>query len=91
MMTFLSNTNWWITLALAMAAATLPSLLKSLRLLFILPILALWFAAVISMAVKTGILAALTGGVISLLWGILLMLTSLLFSGVRQMAKKRYG
>ncbi len=91
MMTFLSNTTWWLTLALATAAATLPLLLKSLRMLFILPILALWFAAVISMGVKTGILAAFIGGVISLLWGFLLMMTSLLFSGVRQMAKKRYG
>ena len=90
-MTFLSNTIWWITVAAAMAATTLPSLLKSLRLLPMILILALWLAAVISMAMTAGILPALAGGGISLLWGFLFMLISLLFSGVRQMAKKRYG
>ena len=91
MMTFLSNTTWWITFAAAMAAATLPALQQSLRLLPVILILLLWLAAVISMAMTAGILPAFTGGGISLLWGLLLMLASLLFSGVRQMAKKRYG
>ena len=91
MMTFLSNTTWWITFAIAMAAATLPALLKSMRLLPMLLILALWLAAVTSIAMTSGVLPALAGGGISLLWGFLLMLASLLLSGVRQMAKKRYG
>ncbi len=78
-------------MAVAMGAASLPALLKSVRRLPILLIFALWLAAVISMAVSAGILAALAGGGISLLWGLLLMLASLLFSGVQQMAKKRYG
>ncbi len=78
-------------MAVTMGAASLPALLKSVRLLPMLLILALWLAAVISMAVSAGILAALAGGGISLLWGLLLMLASLLFSGVQQMAKKRYG
>ena len=74
-----------------MALASIPSLLKSLRILPILLILGLWLAAVIFMAVQAGTVAALAGGAISLLWGALLMLLSLLFTGVRQMAKKRYG
>jgi len=33
---FFSDTTWWITLAVAMAVATLPSLLKSLRMFLLL-------------------------------------------------------
>ena len=90
-LSFFSNTSYWITFAAAMVAATLPALLKSLRLLPMLLILFFWLASIISMALTADILPALAGGGISLLWGLLLMLTSLLFSGVRQMAKKRYG
>ena len=74
-----------------MAATTLPTFLKSLRLFPLLLIAVLWLAAVISMATTAGILPALAGASISLLWGLLLMLVSLLFSGLGQMAKKRYG
>ncbi len=74
-----------------MAVAALPAMLKSIRVCPMLLIVVLWLVLVIVMALKAGILAALTGGVISLLWGVLLMLASLLFSGLRQMAKKRYG
>ena len=74
-----------------MAATTLPTFLKSLRLFPLLLIAVLWLAAVISMAMTAGILPALAGTSISLLWGLLLMLVSLLFSGLEQMAKKRYG
>lgn len=90
-MTFLSNTTWWITFAAAMVSATLPAFMKSLRRLPMLLLLVLWLAAVISIAITSGVLPAVAGGGISLLWGLLLMLASLLFSGVRQMAKKRYG
>lgn len=90
-MSLFSNTTWWITMAVAMAAASLPALLKSLRRLPMLLIFALWLAALIFMAVNAGIFTALASGGFSLLWGFLLMLASLLFSGIRQMANKRYG
>ncbi len=88
---FFSNTTWWITLAVAMAVATFPSLLKSLRMFLLLLIALLWLVAVIAMGVTAGLVAALVGGGISLLWGLLLMLVSLIFSGVRQMANRRYS
>ena len=90
-MTFFYNTIWWIVVAAAMVFATLHSLLKSLRIFSLLLIATLWLVSVISMAMISGTFAALIGGGISLLWGLLLMLASLLFSGVRQMANKRYG
>lgn len=90
-MHFISDTTWWITVSVAMAATTLPTFLKSLRLFPLLLIAVLWLAAVISMATTADILPALAGASISLLWGLLLMLVSLLFSGLEQMAKKRYG
>ncbi|TLU53583.1 MAG: hypothetical protein FDX02_06990 [Chlorobium sp.] len=91
MMPFLSDTTWWITLAVAMAVATLPSLLKSLRMFLLLLIALLWLAAVIAMGVSAGFVAALAGGGVSLLWGLLLTLASLISSGVQQMANRRYS
>jgi hypothetical protein len=88
---FLSNTTWWIILAVAMVVTTLPSLLKSLRIVPLLLIIALWFSALFSMLLISNIWAALAGAAISLFWGLLLMVASLIFSGVRQMANKRYG
>ena len=91
MITFLSNSSWWITVALAMVVASIPSVLKPLRMVPLLLIVVFWLVPIINIAVAVGILAALAGGSISLFWGFLLMLISLLFSGVRDMAKKRYG
>ena len=88
---FLSNITWWITLAVVMAVATLPSLLKSLRIFSLLLIIVLWFSAVFIMFLTANIWAALAGAVISLLWGLLFMVLSLIFSGVRRMANQRYG
>ncbi len=88
---FLSNTTWWITLAVAIVVATLPSLLKSLRMFSLLLIIVLWFSAVFIMFLTANIWAALAGAVISLLWGLLFMVLSLIFSGVRRMANQRYG
>jgi len=88
---FFSNTTWWITLAVAMVVATFPSFLKSLRMVPLLLIAVLWIAAVISMFLTANIWAACAGAVISLLWGLLVMVLSLIFSGVRRMANQRYG
>ncbi len=90
-MNFISDTAWWITAAIAIAATSIPSLLKPLKILPMLLVLAVWIAAVTRMAMIAGPLAALAGGGISLLWGLFLMLFTLLFSGVKLMAKKRYG
>jgi hypothetical protein len=88
---FFSNTTWWMMLAVAMAVATFPALLKSLRMVPLLLIAVLWIAVVISMFLTANIWATLAGAVISLLWGLLLMVLSLIFSGVRRMANQRYG
>ncbi len=90
-MTFLYDTSWWISAATALAAASTPAFLKPLKAFYLLLASALWTAAVIRIALMQGTLAALAGGGVSLLWGMLLMLLSLLFSGLRQMANRRYS
>jgi hypothetical protein len=90
-MTFLYDTTWWISAATALAAASIPAFLKPLRALYLLLVSALWTAAVIRIILIQGTFAAFTAGSLSLLWGLLLMICSLLFSGLRQMANKRYG
>ncbi|NTV04965.1 MAG: hypothetical protein HGA59_00415 [Chlorobiaceae bacterium] len=90
-MTFLYDTTWWISAATAIAAASIPAFLKRLNVFSLLGVFAVWTAAVIRIVLIQGTLAAFTAGGLSLLWGLLLMLCSLLFSGLRQMANKRYG
>jgi hypothetical protein len=90
-MTFLYDTTWWISAATALAAASFPAFLKPLRALHLLLLSALWTAVVIRIVLIQGALAAFTAGGLSLLWGLLLIICSLLFSGLRQMANKRYG
>ena len=90
-MIFMYDIAWWISAATALAAASIPAFLKPLKALYLLLALALWSAAVIRIALMQGALAAIAGGGVSLLWGLLLMLFSLLFSGVRQMANRRYN
>jgi len=89
-MTFLYDTAWWISAGGAFIATSIPAFLKPLKALHLLLVSALWTAAVLRMTVLEGALAAVTGGGVSLLWGLLLMLLSLLFSGLRQMANQRY-
>ena len=89
-MHFLYNTDWWINAAAALAAASIPAFLKPVKAFHLLLATALWAAAVLRIAVIQGALAAFTGGGITLLWGILLMLFSLLFTGLRRMANQRY-
>ncbi len=90
-MSFLYNTDWWISAATALAATSIPAFLKPVRVVHLLLATALWMAAILRIVLIEGALAAVTGGGVSLLWGLLLMLLSLLFSGLRQMANQRYS
>lgn len=90
LMTFLYDTAWWISAATALAAASMPAFLKPLKAFYLLLLCTLWAASVIRMGMMQGAIAAFTGGGVSLLWGMLLMLFSLLFTGLRQMANQRY-
>ena len=90
-MAFLYDTTWWITAATALAAASIPAFLKQLKAFHLLLASALWTAAVVRIILIQGTLAAVTAGGLSLFWGLLLMLFSLLFAGLRQMANKRYS
>ena len=89
-MTALFNSEWLITVAVAMAVASIPSFLKKMRMLPRLFILLCWFGVVIRIAVTGSLLAAAIGSGVSLLWGLLCMMASLIYSGLRQMANRRY-
>ena len=90
-MDFLLDSAWWVTFAAILAASSAAALarpLKSAR--CILACLA-WTALLAWTAMMWGILSALASAALSLLWAGLLFLLTLLFSGVKLMAKKRYG
>ena len=86
----LFSTEWWITVAVAMAVATVPSFLKKLRMLPLLLTALCWLGVVIRIGLTQSLLAAAVGAGVSLLWGLLCMAASLISSGLRQMANRRY-
>jgi hypothetical protein len=87
---FYLSLYWWILLLSACAAASVPAMLKQFRPLLLLPSAIIWIAATVTMSLMYTPAAAMTGGGISLLWGLFLLLLSLFFSGLKEMAKKRY-
>jgi len=78
-------------LVVAITLATIPSFIKPMRLVYLLLIIALWLATIAWLALSVDVVAALIGAGISLLWGALFFLAIILLTGVKQMAKKRYG
>jgi hypothetical protein len=90
-MTFLHEPGWWLLLAASMTAASIPSAARSLRTTAIIAILSLWAVLIISTGLLHGFWALLTCSAASFAWGILMFLLSLLFTGIRNMTKQRYG
>uniref|UniRef100_Q3AT21 Uncharacterized protein n=1 Tax=Chlorobium chlorochromatii (strain CaD3) TaxID=340177 RepID=Q3AT21_CHLCH len=89
-MDFLTDTSFWITVMVATLLATIPSFIKPMRLSILIPIIVLWLAVIGWLAFSVSALAALIGAGISLLVGALIFLTTILLTGIQQMAKKRY-
>ncbi len=90
-MAFLTDISFWITVVVAITLATIPSFIKPMRLAVLLPIIVLWVATIVWLALSVSVVAALIGAGMSLLWGALFFLAIILLTGVKQMAKKRYG
>ncbi len=90
-MPFLTDASFLIILVVAIILATIPSFIKPMRLVYLLLIVALWLAAIVWLALSVNAVAALIGAGISLLWGALFFLAIILLTGVKLMAKKRYG
>ena len=89
-MAFLAESSFWIPVVVAILLATIPTFLKPMRLLILIPILALWLAVIGWLAFSVSALAALIGAGISLIIGVLIFLTMILLTGIKQMAKSRY-
>jgi hypothetical protein len=90
-MAFFLDTAWWLTFAAALAASTLAALMKPPKSLWLLSACAAWTASIVRIALLWGAIASIAAATLSMLWGCLLFLLTLLFSGVKLMAKKRYG
>ncbi|NTV98554.1 MAG: hypothetical protein HGA70_05265 [Chlorobiaceae bacterium] len=90
-MTFFLDIAWWFIVAAATAATSALALMKPSKPLLILAAVVAWTVSVAWTGMLLGALAALAAAAFSLVWGVILFLLTLLLSGVRMMAKKRYG
>lgn len=90
-MSFFLDTSWWLVFAASAAAASFAALMKPVKPLFLIAAGTAWSASIAWSAIAWGGLSALAAGALSLSCGLLLFLLVLLLTGVKLMAKKRYG
>jgi hypothetical protein len=90
-MAFFLDTAWWLVFAAAAAASSAVALMKPVKPLFLIAAGTAWGASIAWSAIAWGAISALAAGALSLAFGLLLFLLVLLLTGVKLMAKKRYG
>ncbi len=90
-MHFFLEPLWWVLFAFSAAFLSVAALMKPVRITALVLIVLAWGVSVGVTGLTSGIPAALADALLSLVCGVLLLLVSILFSGVKLMAKKRYG
>ncbi|NTW83747.1 MAG: hypothetical protein HGB36_10345 [Chlorobiaceae bacterium] len=90
-MHFFLEPLWWLLFAFSTTVLSVAALMKPIRITPLVLILLAWGVSVVVTGMTWGIPGALADALLSLVCGLLLLLLSILFSGVKLMAKKRYG
>lgn len=90
-MHFFLEPVWWAMFAFSAAVLSVAALMKPIGIATLFLLLLLWIVSVVVTGMTWGLTGALADALLSLVTGVLLLLLSILFSGVKLMAKKRYG
>lgn len=89
-MEFFSDPTWWGLVSCALIAAIIPAFFQKIR-FSVLVVTALFsLTMIVTMYFLTGMVAAITGSVITLFAGFAFLFLSLVYSGIGNMLKKRY-
>jgi len=90
MMTILHEPAYWLLTAGCLSVASIPALMRSIGKMRISAIAALWLALCATTFWRFGAMPALATTLISGLWGVVLLIASLIFSGIKSMPNKRF-
>jgi len=90
MMTILHEPAYWILTAGCVCIASIPALMRSIGKMWLIAIVALWLGLCAATLWRFGVLPALATTLISGVWGVMLLIASLLFSGIKSMPNRRF-
>ncbi|MGC8773652.1 MAG: hypothetical protein ACP5R6_00050 [Chlorobaculum sp.] len=90
MMTILHEPAYWFLTAGCLCIASIPALMRSIAKGKAIAIVALWLALCITTLWQFGLLPGLATTLISAVWGVMLLVASLIFSGIKSMPNQRF-
>jgi len=90
MTTLLHEPLYWLLTAGCLSVASLPALMRSIAKARAIAIVALWLALCAATIWKFGLLPGVATALISGLWGVILLVASLIFSGIKSMPNQRF-
>ena len=90
MMTLLHEPAYWLLSAGCLCVASIPALMRSIGKMRLIAIVALWLALCAATLWRFGAMPALWATLLSGLWGLLLLIASLIFSGIKSMPNQRF-
>jgi len=89
-MNFLNEPIYWFLTAGCLGVASIPALVRTISRMRVIAIVMLWLAICTVTLTRFGLLPALATALISGVWGVLLLIASLIFSGIRSMPNQRF-
>jgi hypothetical protein len=90
MMTLLHDPAYWLLTTGCLCAASIPALTRSIGKMRLIAIAALWLALCAATFWRFGAMPALATTLISGAWGVVLLVASLIFSGIKSMPNQRF-
>jgi hypothetical protein len=81
---------YWLLSAGCLCAASIPALMRKIGKARAVAIVALWLALCIATIWQSGLLPGLATTLISAVWGVMLLVASLIFSGIKSMPNQRF-
>lgn len=89
-MSLMHEPVFWILTAACMAISSIPSMMRTIRKMRIILIAMLWLGICGATYMLFGALPAIISAVASVVWGTLLLIASLILSGLKSMPNNRF-
>lgn len=90
MMNIPQEPAYWLLSASCLCVASLPALMRKIPRARAIAVVSLWLALCIATIWQSGLLPGLATTLISGVWGVILLATSLIFSGIKSMPNRRF-
>jgi len=90
MMNILHEPSYWLLSAGCLCTASLPALMRKIAKARAIAVVALWLALCAATLWRFGVMPGVATTLISGAWGVILLIASLIFSGIKSMPNRRF-